>query len=136
MFGKLMSIPDAQMGTYYRLVLTRSKSWVERLESDIESGKVHPMDAKMDLAFDIVKEFHDRTAAENSQSRVPEGIQGKRAPTDIPEVFVQEGKRRQRNRLARLVCLTGLASSSQEERRLVRSGAVRVDGVRRKLSRL
>lgn len=133
MFGKLMSIPDAQMGTYYRLVLTRSKSWVERLESDIESGKVHPMDAKMDLAFDIVKEFHDRTAAENAKAEFLRVFRERELPTDIPEVFVQEGKEGSEIGLARLVCLTGLASSSQEARRLVRSGAVRVDGVKKEV---
>lgn len=131
MFGKLMSIPDAQMGTYYRLVLTKSRSWVERLQNDLQSGKVHPMDAKMDLAFEIVKEFHDSAAAEEAKAEFLRVFREREIPTDIDEVFVQEGKEGSEIGLARLVCLTGLASSSSEARRLIKSGAVRVDGIRK-----
>ena len=87
----------------------------------------------MDLAFDIVKEFHDRTAAENAKAEFLRVFRERELPTDIPEVFVQEGKEGSEIGLARLVCLTGLASSSQEARRLVRSGAVRVDGVKKEV---
>jgi len=131
MFGKLMSIPDAQMGTYYRLVLTKSRSWVERLQNDLQSGKVHPMDAKMDLAFEIVKEFHDSAAAEEAKAEFLRVFREREIPIDIDEVFVQEGKEGSEIGLARLVCLTGLASSSSEARRLIKSGAVRVDGIRK-----
>lgn len=130
MFGKLMSIPDAQMGPYYRLVLTKSQEWVEKLLADIDSGKVHPMDAKMDLAFEVVKEFHDASAAEAAKTEFLRVFRERELPTDIDEVFVQEGKEGSQIGLARLVCLAGLASSSQEARRLIRSGAVKVDGIK------
>jgi len=130
MFGKVMSIPDDLMATYYRLVLTRSKEWVERLEAGIRSGKLHPMDAKMDLAFEIVKEFHGLSAAENAKAEFLRVFRERELPTEIPEVFVQEGKEGEQIGLARLVFLTGLVPSAQEARRLIKSGAVKVDGVK------
>jgi tyrosyl-tRNA synthetase len=133
MFGKIMSIPDAQMSTYYRLVLTKSRAWVEALEADLKSGKAHPMDAKMALAGEIVKEFHDAAAAEAAKSEFLRVFREREIPTEIQEIFVDEGKEGDQIGLARLVCLTGLASSSSEARRLLKGGAVRVDGIKQSL---
>jgi tyrosyl-tRNA synthetase len=130
MFGKIMSITDSQMATYHRLVLTKSQGWVKALEADLASGKVHPMEAKMDLAFEIVEEFYDAFAAEAAKAEFLRVFREREIPTSVDEVWVEEGGEGSEIGLARLICLTGLAVSSQEARRLLKSGAVRVDGIK------
>jgi tyrosyl-tRNA synthetase len=87
----------------------------------------------MALAGEIVKEFHDAAAAEAAKSEFLRVFREREIPTEIQEIFVDEGKEGDQIGLARLVCLTGLASSSSEARRLLKGGAVRVDGIKQSL---
>src|SRR5216683_3278587 len=50
MFGKLMSISDELMWTYWELVTDRTESWIAEIRKKVEEGKTHPMDEKMRLA--------------------------------------------------------------------------------------
>src|SRR5262249_34883364 len=54
MFGKLMSIPDELMWTYYELVTDRTPNDIAALKAKVASGKEHPMDAKMQLAQEVI----------------------------------------------------------------------------------
>jgi tyrosyl-tRNA synthetase len=71
MFGKIMSIPDELMWSYYELVTDRTPQKIAELKNDVKSGKLHPMDAKMRLAEEVVTDFQGaeagRKAAENFQ---------------------------------------------------------------------
>ncbi|HXJ11384.1 MAG TPA: tyrosine--tRNA ligase [Candidatus Limnocylindrales bacterium] len=71
MFGKIMSIPDDLMWTYYELTTDRTPQQITALKQEVSSGALHPMDAKMRLAEEIVSGFHGldpaRKAAENFQ---------------------------------------------------------------------
>src|SRR5215469_15146444 len=58
MFGKLMSIPDNLMWAYYELVTDRAPQEIVSLKDEVSSGKLHPMDAKMKLATEVVSGFH------------------------------------------------------------------------------
>src|SRR5512138_2140310 len=58
MYGKLMSIPDFAMGKYMRLATRWSPHEIDDFEKDVESGKVHPRDAKMKLAYEITGIFY------------------------------------------------------------------------------
>src|ERR1700719_3882907 len=62
-FGKMMSIPDELMWTYYELVTDRTPDEIAKLKSDVSSGSTHPMDAKMLLAQEVVSGFHGKAAA-------------------------------------------------------------------------
>src|SRR5512134_10310 len=64
MYGKLMSIPDFAMGKYMRLVTRWHPQEIEAFETDIESGKLHPRDAKMKLAFEITGIFYSDSDAQ------------------------------------------------------------------------
>src|SRR5258705_3866735 len=57
MFGKMMSIPDELMWSYYELVTDRSEKEIAELKSEVASGKLHPMDAKMKLGQEVVAVF-------------------------------------------------------------------------------
>jgi tyrosyl-tRNA synthetase len=86
MFGKIMSIPDDLMWTYYELATDRSPEQITALKHEVSSGVLHPMDAKMRLAEEIVSGFHGpdpaRKAAENFQ-RV---FRDRQAPTEMREI--------------------------------------------------
>jgi tyrosyl-tRNA synthetase len=86
MFGKIMSIPDDLMWTYYELVTDRTPQQITALKQEVSSGALHPMDAKMRLAEEIVSVFHGpdpaRKAAENFQ-RV---FRDRQAPTEMQEI--------------------------------------------------
>ena len=130
MYGKVMSIPDSLMATYYRLVLCDAEESVRELEEALKSGKIHPMDAKMRLASRIVQEFHGAQAAKSAEAEFLRVFRAREVPEDVQEIKLEGVKRGETIGLARLLAMTGLTPSSAEARRLIRSGAVRVDGVR------
>jgi tyrosyl-tRNA synthetase len=86
MFGKIMSIPDDLMWTYYELATDRTPQQIAALKQEVSSGALHPMDAKMRLAEEIVSGFHGpdpaRKAAENFQ-RV---FRDRQAPEEMREI--------------------------------------------------
>ncbi len=63
MFGKMMSIPDALMQPYYELVTDRTPREIEALKKEVASGALHPMNAKMRLAREVIAGFHGEDAA-------------------------------------------------------------------------
>src|SRR5260370_2144119 len=63
MFGKMMSIPDELIGTSYDLVTDRIPQQIAALKHEVSSGTLHPMDAKMRLAEEIVLGFHGMEGA-------------------------------------------------------------------------
>src|SRR6186713_1885206 len=77
MFGKVMSISDDLMWRYYLLLTDESADGVARLRAEVASGKVHPKQAKVDLARKIVADFHSadaaRQAAEQFEARFTRG---------------------------------------------------------------
>ncbi|MGI6620582.1 MAG: tyrosine--tRNA ligase [Bacillota bacterium] len=131
MYGKAMSIPDEVMGDYFELILAEPKASVEAMIRDIQSGKRHPMDAKMELARRIVAEFHGISAARAAQDNFLKVFRQDDLPDEIETVKLEEVKAGEEIGLARLIALCGLAPSSSEARRLIRSGAVRVDRERK-----
>ncbi len=89
MFGKLMSIPDNLMWSYYELVTDRTPQEIDALKKEVSSGKLHPMDAKMRLAEEVVSDFQGvdlgRKAAENFQ-RV---FRDRQAPQEMREIKIK-----------------------------------------------
>ena len=84
MFGKLMSIPDEQIIPYMELVSDIPLTRVKQVKSEIAAGKLHPMDAKKELAIDVVSQFHGKTQAESAKINFEKTIQAGEAPTEIP----------------------------------------------------
>jgi tyrosyl-tRNA synthetase len=91
MFGKIMSIPDDLMWNYYELVTDRTEKEIAELKTEVASGKLHPMDAKMKLGEEVVSTFHGveagRKAAENFQ-RV---FRDRQAPEQMAEIQMRRG---------------------------------------------
>jgi tyrosyl-tRNA synthetase len=130
MYGKVMSIPDSLMASYKRLVVCDSEASVNALVLGIKSGEIHPMDAKMNLAFRIVSEFHGDLAAKEAQDEFIRVFRERELPTDLDEVELPEVSAGDTMGIALLLARTGLVSSSSEARRLIKAGAIRIDGVK------
>ncbi|MFQ5777764.1 MAG: tyrosine--tRNA ligase [Terriglobia bacterium] len=138
MYGKLMSISDRLMWTYYELLTDLTPDELAKLRSDVESGGAHPMEVKATLARRIVTDFHSEEAAECAASAFSHVVQKKEAPADMPEVTItkkdllvlSDGPQRPILPLARLMVENGLASSRSEADRLINRGAVQINGAR------
>ncbi len=127
MYGKVMSIPDEIMGDYFELVLAEPGHSVEGMMRELESGKRHPMDLKMELARRIVAEFHGLNAASTAQDNFLRVFSQDALPDEIETVDLEDIEAGEKVGLARLLAMCGLAPSSSEARRLIKSGAVRVN---------
>ncbi len=118
MFGKLMSIPDRMMPRYFELLTDAAPAEL----AAIRSGKAHPMESKKRLATTIVAEYHDSDAASDARDYFESKFQRREVPQDVPvfriaaELWICE-----------LLKQLGFAASTNEARRLVGQGAVRVD---------
>jgi len=123
MFGKLMSISDELMWTYYELLTDIESARLADLRGDVGKGKVHPMEAKRDLAKVIVRDFHSAGAADQAAAEFARVFQEGKAAKDIPEVTIGQPS----VQLAKLLVEHGLAPSSAEASRLIKQGAVDVN---------
>jgi tyrosyl-tRNA synthetase len=121
MYGKVMSVSDSLMLRYYELL--------SRLDAParaaVAQGAIHPMEAKKNLAHELVARFHDTARADEAARFFADRFQRRaaNAPTPItvvsatPEVWI-----------CQLLKDMGFAASTSEARRLVSQGAVKVDG--------
>jgi len=123
MFGKVMSIPDAAMGTYFRLVSRRTPDEISMLEDQLKRGEVHPRDAKATLALDVVSTFYGRDAAVAAQEAFVRIFQLKKAPEDLPEYSLRAGQS-----VLDVILGSGLAPSRSQAQRLLEQGGIRLDG--------
>lgn len=123
MYGKVMSIPDFAMGKYFRLVTRWTPEKIAALEADVEAGRVHPRDAKMQLAYEIVSIFYGDDAAAAAQKAFVRIFQKKAVPDEMPEYALQEGQT-----VLDVLLAAGLVKSRSEGRRLVQQKGVRLDG--------
>ena len=141
MFGKLMSISDPLMWTYYELLTDLAVTEIERRRGDVESGALHPKRAKLDLARLIVTDFHSAEAADRAEDwfergrRQLEGVEGGgssaeigSAAADVPHHVVS--RRGDTVNLSRLLADIGLAASASEASQKIRQGGLRINGER------
>jgi tyrosyl-tRNA synthetase len=89
MFGKLMSISDELMWSYWELVTDRTESWIAEIRKTIKEGTTHPMDVKMRLAQEIISQFHGRDAAKQAADNFQRVFRHREAPEEIPEICLK-----------------------------------------------
>ncbi len=124
MFGKLMSVSDDLMWTYFTLLSFRSLAEIEQLKAECAAGR-NPRDAKVMLGQEIVARFHGAAAAESALQDFVNRSKGG-VPDDIPEVSLTapaEGLG-----IGALLKQAGLVPSTSEASRMVEQGGVKVDG--------
>jgi tyrosyl-tRNA synthetase len=127
MFGKAMSLRDELMVKYFRLATDLHPDEVDGIEAGLASGELHPGATKRRLAREIVGLYHSAAEAHAAEERFDTVFVARSVPADIPTFVVSTTPRWF---LPTLLQEAGLASSGSEARRLVTSGAVRLDGER------
>ncbi len=127
MFGKIMSISDELMWRYFDVLSFRGLSDIGALRKKVDDG-LNPRDAKFELALEIVARFHDSAAADAAKNEFVSRFQQGAMPDEIPELSLQgnDGSLG----IAHLLKAAGLVSSTSEAFRMIKQGAVRIDGER------
>ena len=127
MFGKIMSISDDLMWRYFEVLSFRSLEDIQGLKKSVADG-MNPRDAKFELGHEIVARFHEDAAAEGARQEFIARFQKGAMPDEIPEKALpgQDGKLG----LAHLLKGAGLVSSTSEAFRMIKQGAVKIDGER------
>jgi tyrosyl-tRNA synthetase len=126
-FGKVMSISDELMWRYFELLSFRPLKDIEAQKTAIDEG-LNPRDVKFELAEEIVARFHDQAAAEKAKAEFISRFQKGAMPDDIEEITVasKDGGLG----IAYLLKEAGLVASTSEAFRMIKQGAVRIDGER------
>ncbi len=139
MFGKLMSVSDELMWTYYELLTDRTTAEIEALKAQVASGAVHPRRTKVELAKAIIADFHSADAAAAAEAEFDRIFVKKEAPDAVREVAVVAGTAPQGDAsqvvyagdsLNRILVKCGLAESGSEATRKIKQGGVKIDGAR------
>ena len=130
MFGKIMSTSDVLMWRYYLLLTDLSEADVARLKQNVESGALHPKQAKVDLATRIVADFHGAADASRAAQRFEARFsRGETAAEDLRELVIGV-PRGGSVALTKVMVDAGLATSSSEASRKIQQGGVKIDGAR------
>jgi len=127
MFGKLMSVSDDLMWRYFELLSFRPLDEVEKLKQDVQQG-MNPRDVKFQLGQEIVARFHDQAAAESAQAAFIARFQKGAMPEDMPELTLDANGGE--IKIANLLKDASLTGSTSDAFRMIKQGAVRVDGER------
>lgn len=131
-YGKVMSIPDELMPTYFELATDLPLSEIEQFMKDLEADRVHPRDLKRKLAREIVTLYHGWQEAKGAEEEFDRVFRQGELPDDIPSFRLEaEDYKEGKVWIVKLLERTGLVQSRGEARRLITSGAVRIDNVKK-----
>lgn len=122
MFGKIMSISDDLMWSYYELLSFRPLEEIEQFKADVEAGS-NPRDIKILLAKEIIERFHSEHDANAAEQEFINRFQKGAIPDEMPEFEFEVGRP-----VSNLLKEAGLCSSSSEAMRMVKQGAAKIDG--------
>jgi tyrosyl-tRNA synthetase len=138
MYGKLMSISDELMWKYWTLLTDLRGSEIAKMQQQVASGELHPMQAKKNLAHTITRDFHSKAAADAAAEGWAKQFQQKSVPEDIPIVKVSQSTEGLIGiidnidghviRTPKLLLLAGLAASTGEATRKLGENAVSING--------
>jgi tyrosyl-tRNA synthetase len=121
-YGKTMSIPDSILLQYFELLTDITAEELAEMKKQLASG-ANPMSLKKRLAFDLVKQYHGEKEAQAAQEHFEKTVQNKELPDEI-----EEYKLTQNISVSQLLAQSGLAASRSEAMRLIKQGAVTING--------
>ena len=127
-FGKLMSIPDAVLESYWRLVSGAEPEEVERILADLRERRLHPMEAKKQLAGRVVAQYHGAHAAAFARAGFEQQFSRRGQPAEAYEWRVPARPESPEMGIKDLLVACALAKSGGEAWRKIEEGAVEVDG--------
>jgi tyrosyl-tRNA synthetase len=126
MFGKTMSIPDNLIPKYFELCTDLPADEIRTIKESMSNPSVNPKDLKSRLAFELVKKYYNEESAHNARKNFEKIFSRREIPDDVNEYIVDTDE----VKLVTLLKNTGTAESSSEAVRLIRQGAVTIDGVK------
>lgn len=125
MFGKIMSISDDLMWTYYELLSDLSVAEIAELKEELVIGKLHPKVAKENLAMEIIERFHSEKEACDARDEFERIFAKKGRPDEIEEKKIKANG--DSMSLVDVIVTAGLCASKTEARRMIEQNAVEVD---------
>ncbi|MDM8567207.1 tyrosine--tRNA ligase [Candidatus Halobeggiatoa sp. HSG11] len=123
MFGKLMSVSDDLMWRYIDLLSFKTPTEILELKQSVEAGK-NPRDVKVEFAQEIIERFHSKAAAIGAYEDFVARFKRNEMPDDMPLVELTGDELP----IANLLKNAGLTSSTSDAIRMLKQGAVRIDG--------
>jgi tyrosyl-tRNA synthetase len=148
-FGKMMSIPDDLMWSYYELVTDCTPQEIVALKKEVSGGELHPMDAKMRLAAEVISGFQGQDAARKAAENFQRVFRDRQAPTEMKEIVLKrmpmgfsvrwktastEGSHmvtdlpKGPEKWSKLLAYLGEVPSASEAERLMKQGGLEIDG--------
>jgi tyrosyl-tRNA synthetase len=125
-FGKIMSISDPLMYRYYELVTDVPVTEIEAMQNHAAAGDINPRDLKARLARSIVADFWGEAAARKAAEEFERVFSQREVPMDIEAIRIPAG----RISLLDLLTENNLLPSRGEAKRMIRQGAIYLDGQR------
>lgn len=125
MFGKIMSNNDDIMWKYYLFFSAKTVAEIEEMKAKVEAGELHPMEVKKDIAQEIVAQLHDEQAGQMARENFNQRFSKNAIPDELDEVKLELTED---TRLNIVIKEVGFAPSNSEANRLVKSGAVKING--------
>ncbi|EDK27305.1 tyrosyl-tRNA synthetase [Vibrionales bacterium SWAT-3] len=122
MFGKIMSISDDLMWSYYELLSFRPLEEVAELKAGVEAGK-NPRDVKVILAKEIIARFHSEADADAAEQEFVNRFAKNQVPDDMPEFEFEAGLP-----IANVLKEAGLVNSTSDAMRMIKQGAAKIEG--------
>ncbi len=125
MFGKVMSITDDLMWNYYELLSFRPMTEIAQFRADVDADQANPRDIKILLAKELIARFHDDAAAEAAHQDFIQRFSKNAIPDEMPEF---EFAVADNLAIGNLLKEAGLVSGTSEAMRMIKQGAVKIDG--------
>jgi tyrosyl-tRNA synthetase len=124
MYGKVMSIPDALIMSYFELATEMPPEEIKIVKKKMDEGE-NPRDIKMQLAREIVSLYHKYpAAADQAEKTFINVFQKREVPDDVKTIFSLI----QKQTLSQLLVWVGFASSKSDAVRTIEQGGVKIDG--------
>lgn len=124
MSGKIMSIPDSLILSYFTLLTNLSDEELKKIKKDLENPKINPRDLKVQLAKEIIAFYHSAKDAETAEREFNKVFRDKEMPSEILEIKIKEKSLP----ILDLLVKTKLAPSKNEAKRLIEGKAIEIDG--------
>ncbi|MBM7624648.1 tyrosine--tRNA ligase [Sporohalobacter salinus] len=129
MYGKVMSIPDKLLTRYFELLTDVSLEELKEIKTGLSSGELHPMETKKRLARTIVAKYYDEVTAKKAAEEFERVFKEGELPEDIPQINLSSDELENGELwIVKLVAATGLVDSNSQARRMIKQGAVKIDG--------
>src|SRR5437667_7950097 len=145
----MMSIPDELMWSYYELLTDRTPQEIVALKQEVAGSKLHPMDAKMRLAEEVISGFHGQAAAHKAAENFQRVFRDRQAPQEMKEIVLKgmpmgisvrtksesttsshmaPGLSSGQEKWSKLLAYLDEAGSTSEAERLIKQGGFEIDG--------